>query len=354
MKMFSFIAAFVFTLSVVNCSSMGKSGRNIAQAGGNFSGAEEWAEMQQIAANLDMTAASGTTLKPSSGGTSVYAVLNRNNAPIGAVIPENSATSLSGETLAYTLSRALGVSDLYQPGIYFFLTGNNLQAFKNIIPSTPYPYQHKEENRLKLIKRIEQNPNGIDTVFKKWDSKPNDYDAMVSVSANTLNTSHVLPGSSAPLASFLKCNGPQPSTSTKVTMNKGTTSEATAARQLSSILLIDALMQQWDRFSGGNLQTVTKDGVVRFVAYDNGGTWSPGWTAKTLSFVTRFDRDVAEKILGLNNFLNNNSGEYQGLKTEAELTAALGMEKFPNAMATLKKTVKQVATHIQNNPNCFF
>lgn len=355
MKAFSFISALVFALMIINCSSTEKkSARGIAQADSSFSGAEQWAKIQQIAADLDITPASGATLKMSSGGTSVYAVITRSNAPIGAVIPENSATSLSGEILAYSLSRALGVSELYQPGIYFFLSGNNLQAFETIIPNTPFPYKHKEENRLKLIERLQKNPHGIDTVFKKWDSKPSDYDPMVNVSANTLNTSHVLPGSSQPLAGFLKCNGPKPSQDIKVTMNKGSTSEYEAARQLSSILLIDALVQQWDRFSGGNLQTLTKDGNVSFVAYDNGGTWSTPWTAKNLSFVSRFDRTVAERILGLNRFLHQNSGEYQGLKTEAELTAALGMEKFPNAMATLRKTVKQVATHIEQNQNCFF
>ena len=365
MTIFRFAAVFAFAFSLVNCASYNKSGgRSIAQAGGFASSEAQWQEMKQIAATLDMTG-SGITLGQSSGGTSVYSIIKQNGTPIGAVIPENAATKLSGEILAYTLARAFGISEIYQPGVYFALNGKNLEAFKNNIPTTPYNYGHKEKNRVDILQRIANNPNGIDAIFKKWDNKPNDYDAMVSVSANTLNTSHVLAGSSQPFASFLQCNGPQPSKSVTVTMNKGTTTEYEAARQLSSILLIDAIVKQWDRFSGGNLQTVTKNGVVSFVSYDNGGTWAPGWTSKNLSFVSRFDRNVAQQILDLDSFLRKEKNSFQGLKNEDELMAALGIENFPKVMNTLRgnlndvynlKTIGsiiEVAAHIRKH-NCFF
>lgn len=338
--------------TAVNAAEHGQ--RAVAQASARLPDHAQWAYLEDFSANLDLVQ-SGTTLSMSTGGTSVYAVINRGGRPIGAILPENAATKLSGEVMAFNLSRALGVADLYQPGVYHKLSGANLNAFRAIIPSAPFKGKHKEENRLNVLARIAKNPGGIDAIYKEWGSKPSDYDALVSVQANTMDTSHVLKESSRPFASFLKCGGPVPSKSVMVTMNKGSVSEFEAARQLSSIFLIDALTQQWDRFSGGNLQTVTKDGVVKFVAFDNGGTWGgPRWTNKYLALVTRFERSVAQNIIEMDGFLDGRIGNFQGLRTEDEFVQAMGIDRLPGAMPKFKASLKLVADHIRQNERCYF
>lgn len=320
---------------------------------GELSSEKQWQELQQMAANFDITAASGTRLVLSSGGTSVYAEIHRGGRPIGAVIPANAASKLSGEVMSYTVARLLGVSDLYQGGIYVRLSGANLQAFSAMVPRSALKNKIKENNRREILKRIAANPGGIDAIFKKWDAKPAAYNALVG--GNKLSSSHVLKGSKRPFASFLQCEGPQPSKSVTVTMNGGTTTEWQAARELSSILLIDALMQQWDRYSGGNLQTVTtKDGRVYFAAFDNGGTWSSPWTARNLDYVSRFDPEVARRLLELNRFVNLGGSEFLGLRTEQELIQVLNAEHFPDEYAILKQTLAKVAKHIEANRGCEF
>lgn len=329
--------------------------RGVAQTGARLPDQAQWNYLEDFAANLDL-ASSDTSLSMSSGGTSVYAVINRGGRPIGAIIPENSATRLSGEIMAFNLARALGVADLYQPGVYVKLSGRNLQAFREMIPNTPVKGKNKEENRRNVLANIAKNPEGIDTIYKEWGSKPKDYDSIVSVSTNSMNSSHVLKGSSKPFASFLKCEGPTPSRSVMVQVNRGTNSEWQAARQMSAIFLIDALTQQWDRFSGGNLQTVTgNDGSFKFIAYDNGGTWGgTRWTNKFLALTTRFDRSVAQAILDMDQFLNQGGSPFLGLRNEEEFVQAMGIEHLPGAMSKFKESLKLVADHIRQHENCFF
>ncbi len=321
---------------------------NVAWSTG-FSQEERWLKLSEMASRLDL---SGTELTMSSGGTSVYAIVKQNGHAIGAVIPANSATQLSGEVLSFTVARALGFSNLYQGGVYFPLRGANLAAFRALIPDSPFKSAAKEENRLSILNRIAKSPAGIDAIFKKWESRPADYDALVR--GNSLNSSHVLKGSHQPLTSFLKCQGPQPQKDVIVSLNGGSTNEYEAARQMSSILLIDALMQQWDRFSGGNLQTVTENGRVYFAAFDNGGTWSEPWTAKHLNLVSRFDRNVAARVLELNRFLNQGGNSFLGFRTEQDLIKALGAENFSADFRRFKRSLNVVAGHIQKNSGCFF
>lgn len=333
--------------------------RTVAQASARLPDQSRWEANEEFVRTLDLTQ-EGTSLMMSTGGTSVYAQVHRGGRPIGAVLPANSATIVSGEIMAFHLSRLFGASELTQPGFYYHLTGPSLARFYEIVPKQPYTekkFAAKEANRQAVLERIQKNPNGIPTVYKFWDEKPSDYDALVSPSANTLNKTHVLPGGTAPVATLLSCNGPQPSASAIVTMNGASTNEAKAIRQLSTIFLIDALVVQWDRFSGGNLSTAKGGGEVRFVAFDNGGTWGRTeiFTAKYLGLVSRFDRAVAERILELDAFLNGGARHpFMGLRNETEFVQAMGVESVAPNMRRFKQALAMVAAHVRANTNCYF
>jgi hypothetical protein len=346
--------------------------REVAQVRVRLPDQSQWESQEEFVRTLDLSQ-EGTTLSLSGGGTSIYAVVNRGDRPIAAVIPKNTASVLSGEIMSFHLARALGVPDLAQPGFYHLLTGPNLEKFKTVIPLVPYPPlpnrkdpthpkpNPKEENRLDVLKQIEQSPGGIATVVKIWDAKPAEYEPLVDADVETLEQTHVLPGGSAPVATLLRCDGPQPSTKT-VSFNRGKTVESKAIRQLSNIFLIDAMMGQWDRFSGGNLQTVTKDGEVRFFAVDNGGTnGSLETTKKYFNIVSRFDQPVAERILELDQFLNGKQtpkATFLGLSTEADFLQAMNVDALPKDkklnMEKFKQAVHLLAEHIRSHANCYF
>jgi hypothetical protein len=317
---------------------------------------DAWQALYDYADNLDL-ANPGVTLTLSSGGTSIYAVINIGGKAVGAIIPENSSSLVSGETLAFTLSRALGVYELYQPGVYHALSGRNLDAFMTVVPRTPIMkngrlQKNKEENRISILKRY-QKQRVFDAVFKRWDEKPKNFEA-INGNGPMINTTLVLPGSRSTVASLLQCNGPRPSPAVTVSFNGGTNTEYEAARELSAILLIDALTQQWDRFSGGNLQTITKNGRSMFVSIDNGGTWGgTRATLRNLSMVSRFDRGVAQQILDMDDFFTTRR-PYKGLRNDAEFVSAFDIVQAPTAFKKFKESLKLTADHIRRHPNCFF
>lgn len=352
MKTFSLL---VFALLISACSSSPIHNRapNSGPTKPELADYDQWVDVINFTNNLTLSDPN-LTLAPSSGGTSVYVILKQNGKSIGALLPENSATVLSGEILSFNLARAFGVAPLYQPGFFRSLAGEDLKIFQQFVKNMKIKTKPKEENRKMVLKDIADHPAGIKMVYKQFGIKPQDYEDLVIAEKNVMNTQHVLKGSQHTALSMLSCKGPLPNPNLIIKANGGSTTEYRAIYQLSAILLIDALTQQWDRFSGGNLQTVTENGIVNFISFDNGGTWGGlNATKKTLSYVTRFDKKIAEDILALNATLNTTKVDFYGLSSNS-LLHALGIENFPEALPQLKRSLALVAKHIESNPNCYF
>jgi hypothetical protein len=144
-----------------------------------------------------------------------------------------------------------------------------------------------------------------------------------------------------------------------VTINGGTNTELEATKEVSDILLLDAIEGQWDRFSGGNFQTVTTNGHTIFAAIDNGGTWggtpkgSRSPTQINLSMVTRFDRSVAEQVLAMDDLVQNGK-PFLNLHNKAELMSALDFSQDKNLYAKFADNLKATAAHIRAHQNCYF
>lgn len=216
-----------------------------------------------------------------------------------------------------------------------------------MVPKTPLK-GNKEENRKNILARYQQNSQSMATVFKPFGTKPKDYDNLVDTNKNTISD-HTLPGSNTTVKNMLSCHGPQPSKSKSITLNGGSNTEYSLIKQLSTVFLIDAMTQQWDRFSGGNLQTLTENGQVKFISFDNGGTWGgKSWVNKFLAIVTRFDSEAANQTLKMHDFLSQ-GGTFMGLRNEQEFIQAMGIEKFPNVMKSFKEGLSLVAQHIRKN-----
>jgi len=280
----------------------------------------------------------------SGGGTSAYALVQAEGKTIGALIPENSATSITGEVAAWNLGRALGCAELFQPAVRVTLRGDGLAKFKQMMQDASYKGA-REANRLSILARIARHPEALPTVYKHWGaSKPVDYSFIAARGApnGTLNTNDGI-------ARFLRADSPQPGRK-ELTIRGGNAPAADLARQLSNIFLIDALCGQWDRFSGGNLHILVENGRTRFISLDNGGAAIDGsmrYAELFKSWVTRFDTSVAERILALD-ALASDGREFLGFKSLDEFASVVGCETS-GERAGLTKRVRLVAAHVRTS-----
>lgn len=281
------------------------------------------------------------------GGTSVYLLIcAKDGKPIGAILPENSATSIEGELVSYRLADWLGFPELSQRATPFTIRGKMLDRLKDDLRKVSFSGQ-KEANRLRIIERINAHPNGIVAVCKQWtpdrpinieslrsDGKPN----------GRLNTNH-------PLAGWLRRENGMP-TGEEIRLKEMVKAPAPAlelTRQLSNIMVVDALTAQWDRFSGGNIQAYAKPSGAQLVALDNGGASlgakNRGYLDLFKGWVTRFDQATAKRLLELDDFLQGKSDKLQGQKDRAAFLTGLGLEAKSHAPFT--KRLAEVAAHVR-------
>ena len=271
------------------------------------------------------------------GGTSAYAIVQRaGQGTVGALIPDNSANYITGEVNAWCLGRALGCAELFQPAVRVSLRGPGLATFKTLLRQTSYK-GNKEQNRLTVLKQIEREPSALPVVFKRWSQNPKEYPIETG---NTLNTQDMI-------ARYLRNDAPEPTGAT-VTIRGATATQRDLARQLSNIFLVDALCGQWDRFSGGNLHTDIQDGHVQFMALDNGGASITGplrYTTKYTNLVSRFDKEIADRLLGIDGLLNGGH-EFAEFTDAHEFAAAVGCQT-PKEQEFLAQRVHLVAAHVR-------
>jgi hypothetical protein len=156
---------------------------------------------------------------------------------------------------------------------------------------------------------------------------------------------------SDPVARFLKRDAPQPGTDLLALPGVGGSAPACElARQLSDILLVDALAGEWDRFSGDNLHVYVESGRARLVALDDGGASfkdDQGYLEKLQSWVTRFDPEVTANLFALEKFCGHPGGrEFRGFRDEASLAEALNIDGAAE-WDTFKQRVRKVAAHVR-------
>lgn len=303
---------------------------------------------EKIAENLDISHSS-VTLKSSSGGTSVYVVVHSKNKDVGAVMPQNGAGKIFGEIAGYTLSEALGFSSTAQKAVYFPLKGKQREAFHKHLTSLDRNKmgKWKKKNYDTIKNNLEAaRKKGADTplpaVFMLWDQgKPRDYSNIHK--KNRLNLDD-------PIAKFLSATSPKPS-NTLVSLPgiKGRkASQKDLAIQMSNIFLVDAIIAQWDRFSGGNFQYIrVEPNSFRFVAFDSGGAFEKSWRKRYYSWVSRFHRPTAEGILRLDDFIQGKATQFQGFTSTQDLQKALGLAHPGAPWKLIKEGIGLTADHIR-------
>jgi len=177
--------------------------------------------------------------------------------------------------------------------------------------------------------------------------------------------------------------------------SQGAALDTELAKQLSFLALVDALNSQRDRFGpyGSNMEAMYNgsEKTFKISLVDNGGTADSAITVSLKYFVgsstrpgvSRFEREVFNNVLELDNFLKGKSTRYLDYHSIEELKKAVGYETYPSMAGAVQappcgnhmflfapwkkrwdirwaafvKAVDAVATHMrayENDQNAFF
>ena len=275
----------------------------------------------------------------------VYPKVRWNGELVGAFRSASASTNVEGEIATFNIARALGCEDLFQQATGVELRGKGLATLTRLFETAKFPAE-KEKDRRQVLAEIAGEPEVLHGVFKQ--ALPVKAVKYRSIERAEATTNGVL-NEADPVARFLKRRAPQPGMEPMTPPGiKGQAPTRTLARQLSSILLVDALAGQWDRFSGGNLHMLVEDGGARFIAVDNGGAGfkdDQGYLGRFKKTVTRFDPRVTARLFALEAFLEK-GGRFLDFHDEHSLAEAMRIDEREH-WDVFKDRVRQVAAHVR-------
>jgi len=254
----------------------------------------------------------------------------------GSFVPRNSSANPDVEIAAYNLSAIVGYDRVYRPGARYELGPVASQAFKSLIERTTLRSSARLANKASILRGIQSGVPLKGCVKAKKD----DTAAVLDEIANTHAAGNGAPNSGHPVIRLLQAANAQPVAGKSLTLKGGYVGdELELAREYSVIMTIDAVTQQWDRYSGGNV-AIRKDdqGRAHFYATDNGGAdIGSNWSARNLGWFSRFDRAVVKKLADLKQFLDTPATGYLGYTDPAVFVVDLGLYSQNNAALNVQR-----------------
>ncbi len=275
-------------------------------------------------------------------GTSVGMKLKIAGKKAGKWVPRCSATNPEAQVVSYHMARFLGMSEFVVPSAYLRAKGSALSQFKTMLNSARERNKWRLKNRNESLAAISASKAdgllGVYTPQMKGGSL--EAKGIANPPANTINRTHAI-------ARFIRADGPMPSPGRLISLDgvvkpkerAPTESELELSRQFSKIMVLDMLLGQWDRWSGGNVEAGIDGARVYFVARDNGGASVSGTShmAKYKGIVTRFDRDQIERVRQLSELLASPA-------TAVEMASRLGVR---SSRHSLLERAKQILEHVK-------
>lgn len=319
-------------------------------------------------------------------GTSILFLLRDSEGrKLGVLKPSSGNTSCHGEVAFFRLALLLGVPDLVGLTVPYSYPSARLPALRARLSGKVFAGV-KERSRRRLLA-------GIDARIGSGDSLPvaiGTWQPAMTYwrKAGNLQSRGYDPEN--PLARHLLAEEPQPPRSpflvrqfsrltSPLGLYTGSAPTHRLASELSTIMLLDALVANVDRFPGGNLHVRSRSGRARvlreavrgkdgrvvtharvdlgevsFLALDNGATLRTvrPETSKAMralrEHVSRVDRSVASGILALHRFLQGEIPVFRDLRSTDELAwyLTLGSRQHPFWKA-LRRNVAALATWIR-------
>lgn len=283
------------------------------------------------------------------GGSSLQTLVVRvaDNRVMGIWSAPNHATYIEGEIFAFQIARLFERSSYVTPGVRMTLTGPGVQAaYRASTPAETVP-NARLCNQAHIVSYMQANPYYITGVYKAFveGTKPADIPELVDLKQQKrLNADHFLVAmtnnrNAQPrnFPVYLNSDSTVSYQPKRGTTLLGRSTDTLAAKQISFMSLVDALNSQRDRFGpyGSNMQAMLDKNTQTFTiaAVDNGGLADSPNTNSLKYFLdstSRFERDVAQRVLDLDAFIKGRSATFLQFRSISELKAAMGIESELN------------------------
>ena len=264
----------------------------------------------------------------------------------GTFAPYNSSSDPEAEVVSYRLARFLGVSGIYNPVGYYQLGPLAAGRFKALLRKHSESDPDRAANYARIAGQLNANPKSIFGIYR---SRPrgNKYVVNSLGTGGQFNMGHAL-------SAVIQAYGPMPSDRlVSFPGVKGRRAEyaipsekqSELARQLSTIMVIDQLIGQWDRFWRNLEATGDENGRLQLLARDNGGAnMDDGWEWFPLydKWVSRYDREMMKKLQDLNAFLQGRNPSFAGYADVEAWKTAAGFRKA-SSYRTFKRKLDLLA-----------
>jgi len=274
------------------------------------------------------------------GRSIIIKVKDQQGNKLGVFKPTSGSTLYRGEYASYMLSVIVGEKELYSETAIECMSVDTQKKVRKLIADAQFSTIVKEENRLTILQEITRNIEKKEELcgsYKPWINNMQFYYDMGTLS--NLKKHSVF--------KYMLASGPQPK-HTKFIIKQctqlvepkgclqGTGYVDEMAKDMSTIMLLDAVMDNRDRFPGGNVHFVVNNGQARLFSLDNGAVLKPEDTTglDTLKKIgtLKFKKSVAQKLKVLKE-MN---------KEQAKAQLKLSPEEYEIFSSNLEKTLEYV------------
>ena len=264
-----------------------------------------------------------------SGSTSVNLKLETTDNPPkarGTFVTRNSSANPNTEIAYFNLLSLLGWGRLCRPAARYELGPVAAARFRTLLEAGPMSTAARQENCDAILAAIATGAPLRGCVKAK---KPDSLKGLDAI-ADTGAPHNGAPRQSHPVIQALQAGNPKPAAGAVLNLGGGYAGEAlTLAREYSVAMTMDALFEQWDRYSGGNTALrKSDDGKAHFYLSDNGGadpSNSGDWTRRNLDWFSRYDRQTIAQLAELGAFLTGATGNFLGYDNRLDFLADLGL-----------------------------
>lgn len=284
--------------------------------------------------------------KPTPDGSSVGLFIGVGTGPTDrSFVPTNPSSIPEADVVAYRLARFLGISRLYYPVDYYQLGPKATATFAAMIKATPASDKDSEYNRNLVLTELKATPN---TLFGIYRLRPK----TKMFTASALGREGKFDESTG-LAQEIKATGRMPD-DRKISLEgvkggqKGfpdvpSEQRVELARQLSTIFVMDMLLGQWDRFWNNLEAAGDRNGRLKLMARDNGGATLDDFEghADYNRWVSRFDRDLIDRLSALNAYLKGDGKPFSGFNDVEAWKRAAGFIN-PSSFDVFKQKLSQL------------
>jgi hypothetical protein len=309
-----------------------------------------YADAEEIVADLNNNGGKYYLEYKTSGGSSHQTWVKRasDKRTMGIWSAPNHATYIYGEIFPFNLSRLLSRSEWTPPGTRMTLSGKGRDLAYQVL-NDPSTRENRLCNRDTILAHMNKNPyfiTGVYEAFTPGEKPVNVPDLVDRVHQRRLNMNHFI-------VEMIYADGPRPKDRPVYLIKEGRTAtlsysqngqvigastDTEIAKQLSFMLLMDALNSQRDRFGpdGSNMEVMLRDDGSFFLGgIDNGGSADAANTVSLRFFlgeftggraVSRFEKSIRDDIIAMDDFIRGRRPTFMNYRSPEELKRALGYE----------------------------